>query len=133
MFNLGNFLRDILGGGDQPPQRKAPQGVAARPRTGQTMRTQDPKFQGYAPEITFNPDRSKNIPYSSHSMADARLGNEYTKDPTNPKFLGVDPARFGYPEDVGQYGGVRAPLPTMSRPMDEGDDSRFFNYRFPRY
>jgi hypothetical protein len=32
-------------------------------------------------------------------MEDAILGNEYMKDPTNPKFLGVDPARFGFPAD----------------------------------
>ena len=28
-----------------------------------------------------------------------QLGAQYAQDPTNPAFLGVDPAQFGYPED----------------------------------
>lgn len=59
----------------------------------------DPKYQGYAPEITYNPNPNTNIPYSSHSIDEANLGNRYTANPTAKEFLGVDPARFGYPED----------------------------------
>jgi hypothetical protein len=55
------------------------------------------------PEITYNPDPRKNIPYSAHSMEMAKLGNQYVADPTNPRFLGVDPGQFGFPEDKLPY------------------------------
>lgn len=51
------------------------------------------------PDITYNPNPNKSIPYSARTPADAKLGNQYVKDPTNPKFKGVDPARFGFPAD----------------------------------
>lgn len=34
------------------------------------------------------------------SLQSPDLAAEYAADPTNPKFLGVDPAQFGYPEDM---------------------------------
>lgn len=72
---------------------------------GQTSK--DPKNQGYAPEITHNPNMNTNIPYSAHSIEEANLGNRYTANPTSSEFLGIDPARFGYPEDKAQPQGLR--------------------------
>lgn len=51
------------------------------------------------PHITYNPNSNVNIPYSAHTMQDATLGNEYTRNPQAKKFIGVDPERFGYPAD----------------------------------
>lgn len=52
-----------------------------------------------APDITYNPNPNKSIPYSAKTPAAAKQGNAYVKDPTNPKFKGVDPAKFGFPAD----------------------------------
>ena len=30
-----------------------------------------------------------------------RLGNQYGANPTSPRFIGVDPAQFGYPLEKG--------------------------------
>lgn len=51
------------------------------------------------PDITYNPNPNTNIPYSTRSPQDARLGNRYVANPTGSEFLGVDPARFGFPAD----------------------------------
>ena len=62
----------------------------------------DPKYQGYAPEITVDP--TGRIPYTARTQQLAEQGNRYTANPTSPEFLGVDPAQFGYPADDGQNG-----------------------------
>ena len=90
MFDLKEYLTNLMGGGNTstPKQSLSPM---QNPR--------DPASRGYAPEITYNPNPNTNIPYSARSMEDAQLGNEYMKNPQHPKFLGVDPKRFGFPAD----------------------------------
>jgi hypothetical protein len=109
MSLLNNLIKQLQGGVAQVnpfdggadyqsvtrPQPVAPRRQAIDPR----MNPRDPASQGYAPEITYNPNPNTNLPYSSHSMEDALLGNEYVKNPRDPKFIGVDPARFGFPAD----------------------------------
>ncbi len=91
MFDLKEYLTNLMGGGNTstPKQSLSPM---QNPR--------DPASRGYAPEITYNPNPNTNIPYSARSMEDAQLGNEYMANPRDPKFLGVDPKRFGFAPDI---------------------------------
>lgn len=75
----GGALQRILG--QTPPARTAPLSQQAQP------------------DITYNPNPNTNIPYSAHSVQDAQLGNQYVANPRDPRFLGIDPARFGFPAD----------------------------------
>lgn len=84
-------LRKILGL-DTGSTQKLPSRPYVNPQPRQASDQQ-------LPEITYNPNPNTNIPYSAHSVEEAQLGNRYTQNPTSPEFLGVDPARFGYPED----------------------------------
>lgn len=110
-------LRKLLGRGVEAGAINRPQGAMGTLKGGTMGRAmgaargamqdarpfpQDPKYQGFAPEITVDP--TGRIPYTARTQQLAEQGNRYTANPTSPEFLGVDPAQFGYPADDGQNG-----------------------------
>lgn len=118
-------LGKLLGIGSPPPQQKGPiidlrplppqgasfpalqhsafQHLALRPQVNAPYpsgpNAVDPKTFGYPPDITYNPNPNVDIPYSAHTLALARLGNQYTANPRGLQFRNIDPGLFGYPPD----------------------------------
>ena len=86
---LGN-LKKLLG--IQGPQNAQP--IAQRIQSQAVARQ---PMQPEAPDITVDP--TGRIPYSARTPELARLGNQYVANPTDSRFLGVDPAQFGFPAD----------------------------------
>lgn len=100
-MSLLNDLVNIFHHHQQPQQTAHVQGVQSVSSGSNSV-----------PDITYNPNPNTNVPYSAHTPALARLGNQYVANPTAPQFRGVDPALFGFPADNTAYRPVVSPVST---------------------